>query len=316
MDYKDYYKTLGVERNASEDEVKRAYRKLALQYHPDRNPGDSTAEEKFKEINEAYQVLSDQDKRTHYDRLGDAYTQYTHRGGTPGSFNWDAWSTGGAPGGVRVESIDLDDLLGSSFSEFFRQVFGGGVSGYSSADNSFSSFERYARQSVPRDIEQPMTINLREAHQGVIRRLEINGRRLEVKIPPGARTGTRVRVAGAGSQNTSGKKSDLYLVINVSEDAQFERRQDDLLTKAKVDLYTAVLGGEVSVKTLTGNVVLTVPPGTQPGQKFRLSGRGMPQIKNPKRHGNLYVIVDIEIPKKLNDKQRQLFKELELLSDS
>ena len=316
MEYKDYYKVIGVERSASEDEIKRAYRKLALEYHPDRNPGNPEAEEKFKEINEAYQVLSDSEKRAHYDRLGSAYSQYASSGGRPGNFNWNAWSVGGAPGGARVDAVDLDDLLGGSFSDFFRQIFGGRAAGgeYSTYGDLFGSLRNArgtARQAAPaRNLEQKVEISLREALEGTTRLVQLNGRRLEVKIPPGARAGTRVRVAGAGLQNASGQQGDLFLVIQMLDQPDFERKKDDLYTETSTDLYTAVLGGEVKVPTLTGDVVLTVPPGTQPGQKFRLSGCGMPQIKNPKRRGNLYVTVNIDIPRKLTKKQRDLFQEL------
>jgi curved DNA-binding protein len=318
MEYKDYYKILGVERNASEEEIKRTYRKLALKYHPDRNPGDSAAEEKFKEINEAYQVLSDTEKRAHYDQLGDAYNRYARTGGAPGGFNWNEWTVGGAPGGgVRVEQVDLDDLLGGSFSDFFRQIFGGsGAARYASGGGFGDPFAgtRTARPPISRDLEQPITITLQEAYQGTTRLIQLDGRRLEVSIPPGARAGTRVRVSGAVSKDASGHAGDLYLVVNVSDMPGFERQGDDLLTEKTIDLYTAVLGGEVHVPTLSGNVVLTVPPGTQPGQKFRLSGRGMPLIKNPKRHGNLYVSLQIEIPKNLSVKERELFEELAKIS--
>lgn len=316
MEYKDYYKILGVEREASEDEIKRTYRQLALKYHPDRNPGDSSAEEKFKEINEAYQVLSDPEKRAHYNQLGEAYNRYARTGGTPGGFNWGDWTVGGAPGGapggVRVEQVDLDDLLGGSFSDFFRQIFGGAGAGRYTAGGYRDPFGgmRNAQQPVSRDLEQPVTISLQEAYHGTKRLIQLDGRRLEVTIPRGARSGTRVRVSGALPEDANGRSGDLYLVVNVSDMPGFERRGDDLATEQTVDLYTAVLGGEVHVPTLTGSVVLTVPPGTQPGQKFRLSGQGMPVIKNPKKHGNLYVNLQVEIPANLSKRERELFQEL------
>jgi curved DNA-binding protein len=309
MEYKDYYKILGVKRNASDDEIKRAYRKLALKYHPDRNPGDSSAEDKFKEINEAYQVLSDPKKRSHYDQLGEAYSRYARTGGQPGGFNWDAWSVGGSPGGVRMESVNLEDLLGGSFSEFFRQIFGGGGAG-GFGEPSPGGFGRYTRQAQAGDIKQTVDISLREAYEGATRVIQLDGRRLEVKIPPGARSGTRVRVSGAGQPGSAGKSGDLYLVINVLDEPGIQRKGDDLYTEVTVDLYTAVLGGEVKVNTLSGTVVLSIPAGTQPGQRFRLSGRGMPQIKNPDRRGNLYVTVNVKVPAGLTDRQRQLFEEL------
>ncbi|MBE0408178.1 MAG: J domain-containing protein [Anaerolineales bacterium] len=304
MEYKDYYKILGVDRKSSEDEIKRAYRKLALQFHPDRNPGDATAEEKFKEINEAYQVLRDPEKRAHYDRLGESYSNWQQRG-APGGFQWEDWSRA-APGGVRVEVGDLGDLFGGEgmggFSDFFRTIFGD-MSGVGASPRSVR------RQQKPQTFEQPVTINLREAYQGTDRRIEVNGRRLDVTIPPGARTGTKIRVPEAVSVGPNQPKADLYLVVKVSDDAHFERRGDDLYTNVVIDLKEAVLGGEVTVPTLSGNVVLTIPTGTQPGRTFRLAKRGMPNLKKPKEYGDLFVRVNVHIPNKLTSRQRALFEE-------
>lgn len=314
MEYKDYYKILGVDRSADEGEIKRAYRKLALKYHPDRNPDDKQAEENFKEINEAYQVLSDPEKRVRYDQLGESYTRWQQRGGAPGGFNWEDWfaqPTGGR-GGVRVEVGDLDDLFGGGgmggFSEFFRRIFGG-MGDIGTAPGT----DRWTTRGVPRprrqSYEQPVTISLHEAYQGTSRRIQVDGRQLEVKIPPGARSKTKVRVSDAISTG-NGQTADLYLVVEVAPDPRFERRGHDLYTDVEVDLYTAVLGGEATVATMSGNVVLTIPPGTQPGRTFRLSGRGMPQIKNPDKHGDLYVRVRVKLPQDLTPRQRELFEEL------
>lgn len=310
MEYKDYYQILGVDRKASDDDIKRAYRKLALKYHPDRNPGDKEAEEKFKEVNEAYQVLSDPEKRARYDQLGDSYTRYQQRGGAPGGFPWDDWFVQqgrGYPGGVRVEMGDLGDLFGGGgFSEFFYRIFGGDPGMGQGAGPSFST----GRTRTAAPVEKETEISVYEAFHGTTRLVEVNGRRLEVKIPAGARTGTKVRVSDAVSTGAGGRKSDLYLVIKVKEDSQFEIKGSDLYTEAPIDLYTAVLGGEVTVKTMTGDVILTVPPGTQPGQKFRLAGRGLPKLKNPQEHGDLYVHVKVRLPRKLSDRQKELFQKL------
>ena len=314
MEYIDYYKTLGVHRKASEEEIKRAYRKLALKYHPDHNPNDKQAEEKFKEINEAYQVLSDSSKRSRYDQLGDSYTSWQQRGGAPGGFNWDEW--GATPGGgYRVEVGNLDDLFGSDlggFSDFFQRIFGGmgGMRDFSSRD--------FRRSSPPGSVTQPryqsdVTISLLEVLQGAVRHVELNGRRLEVKIPPGAKTGTKVRVADAIS-TPDGKKGDLFLVIQVADDPNFKRKGDDLYTDTEVDLYEAVLGGETTVKTLTGSVILNIPMGTQPGQNFRLTGQGTPSAKNPTKRGDLYVRVKVMIPRDLSPEQRELFQKLASMS--
>jgi len=310
MDYKDYYKILGVDRKASEEDIKRAYRKLALKYHPDHNPNDKTAEEKFKEINEAYQVLGDAEKKARYDQLGDSYFHYQQHGGAPGNFNWEDWFTGssaGSPGNVHVEYGDLNDVLGGEFSEFFTRIFGG-MAGRQG---------RTATRSAPRpapSYEQQVEISLYEAYTGTTRLLEIDGRRLEVKIPKGARSGTKVRVPQIVSPGPAGPKSDLYLVIQVRPDARFERKGDDLYTEAQIDLYTAVLGGDIQIETLSGKVVLTIPAGTQNGQTFRLAGRGMPKLKQPDRTGDLYVRIKVLIPRQLNEKQRALFQELARLN--
>lgn len=295
MEYKDYYKILGVDRNASLEEIKRAYRRLALKYHPDRNPGDKEAEEKFKEINEAYQVLSDPEKRARYDQLSDSYRQWQSMGGGP--FRWEDWFT--TPGGVRVEFRDLDDLFGGvgGFSEFFRRIFGGMGMDFGPQPQATPAYE------------QPIAITFQEAYHGTTRHLEVNGRRLEVKIPPGARTGTRVRLSRAVPLG-GGQFADLYLVVQVAPDPRFEREGDDLHTEVTVDLYTAVLGGEVRVPTPAGDVMLTIPPGTQPGQVFRLRGRGMPKLNRPGQYGDLYVKVQVALPRRLSQRERELFTEL------
>ena len=312
MEYKDYYKILGVDRKASSEDIKRAYRKLALKYHPDRNPDDQEAEEKFKEINEAYQVLSDTDKRNRYDQLGDLYTRYQQRGGVPGGFNWEDWFTqspgGASSGNVRVEMGDLDDLMGGGFSEFFSRIFGGAPDMGQSTTGRTRTVRR-GRSASP-SYQQDIEISLHEAYQGTTRMFEMDGRRIEVKIPAGARTGTKVRVADAISTGAGNQKGDLYLNIKVADDPRFERKDSDLYTDASVDLYTAVLGGEVTVDTMSGKVVLTVPPGTQPGQSFRLAGRGMPHLRDPQKHGDILVRVKVNIPRKLTPEQKKLFEQL------
>jgi len=305
MEYKDYYKILGVDRSANENEIKRAYRKLALKYHPDRNPNNPGSEEKFKEINEAHQVLSDPQKRARYNQIGESYTQWQERGAPTGGFNWDDWSTTSPGGGVKVGRGDLEDILGSEFSEFFRRIFGGV---YDTGSQSRSQRSRPSQVRSP-EYQQKVVIGLTEAYQGTSRRLEVQGRKLEVKIPPGAHTGTKVRVPGALT-TPSGEKKDLYLVLEVTEDPRFERKGDDLHTTVSVDLYTAVLGGEVTVATLSGNILLTIPPGTQPDQVFRLTRRGLPHIKDPKTYGDLFARLKVQIPQQLTPQQKELFEKL------
>jgi len=303
MEYKDYYQVLGVGRQASKDEIKKAYRKLALQYHPDRNPNNKEAENKFKEANEAYQVLSDPEKRSHYDRLGADYSRWQQTGGR-GGFDWGQWATG-QPGNVRVEySGDIDELFGQGggFSDFFQQIFGG--------MGSFETRGRRSQAARQPAYEQPVTVSLEEAFHGGTRLMQLDGRRLEVKIPAGARTGTKIRMAGAGPATRGGQPSDIYLVIQVADDPRFTREGDDLTTEVEVDLYTAVLGGETRVPTLDGQVVLKIPSGTQPGQTIRLKGQGMPLLKNSKLRGDLFARINVRLPKNLTSEQRRLFEEL------
>jgi curved DNA-binding protein len=314
MEYKDYYKVLGVERNASEKEIKRAYRRLARQFHPDVNPGDKQAEEKFKGINEAYEVLSDPEKRVKYDQLGANWQQWQRTGQDPDQFDWSQWFAG-APGGTRVEwSGDLGDLFGGSgagmFSDFFRTIFGG-MGGAGRTRTTEDLFRRTSSGGALRGQEIPMEITLEEAFRGASRVLEGDGRRIRVKIPPGARTGSKVRIANKGRPGYEGGPSgDLYLNITVKPHPVFERDGDDLRCDVDLDLYTAALGGQMRAPTLDGEVSLKIPPGTQGGQTFRLRGKGMPNPRNPKQPGNLLITVQIQIPQDLNPRERELFEEL------
>jgi curved DNA-binding protein len=295
MEYHDYYKILGVPRAAAADEIKRAFRKLAMQYHPDRNPGDKQAEDRFKEINEAYQVLSDPQKRSRYDQLGESYSQWQQKG-APGNFDWGQWS-----GGQGAQQVNLDELFGdSSFSDFFRSIFGGAMGGQSMRGRS-------SRGAA--SIQQEVPISLREAYTGTTRTLQVGNRRVDVKLPPGVRTGTKIRAPAAGPARADGSPSDIYLVMDVAEDPLFEREGNDLHTHATIDVFKAILGGETEVKTLSGKVVLTIPAGTQPEQVFRLAGRGMPVLKHPQETGDLYVHLKVQIPRQLSAKQKSLLAE-------
>jgi curved DNA-binding protein len=298
MDYHDYYKTLGVERSASDAEIKKAYRKLARQYHPDINPGNKTAEAKFKEINEAYEVLSDKDKREKYDRFGRDWQRYQQGG--PGGGNWSEYAGGSPFGGAG----------GGDFSDFFETLFGGG--GGRTAGRGGAGF-RMDGQPVEHEVE----ITLEEAFSGTQRTLQFsssNGqpRTINVKIPVGVDTGSRVRVAGEGAPGIGGgKRGDLFLIIQVAPNDRFERRGDDLETSVAVDLYTMLLGGSVRVPVMGGKTIsLNVPAGTQNGRKFRITGQGMPRLRAPETRGDLYVRLDVQLPSKISDRERVLFEEL------
>ncbi|MBI4771502.1 MAG: J domain-containing protein [Chloroflexi bacterium] len=306
MNYKDYYKILGVPKSADDKEIRRAFRKLAQQYHPDKNPGNKQAEEKFKDLNEAHQVLSDPQKRAKYDQLGSSYAQWERMGGQPGGFDWSQWTPGG--GGTRVDFGDLGDLFGDgSFSDFFQTLFGGVPRGGRPAGGGGSS-----RRVAGQNMEQPIEITLEEAYTGASRTLQKDGRRLQVKIPAGARTGTRVRIRGEGNPGPGGA-GDLYLVITVKPHPIFERKEDDLYMDLKLDLYTAVLGGEARVETPGGAVLLTIPAESQSGQTFRLAGKGMPHLRSHDKRGDLYVMLAVQTPRNLSSKERTLFSELAAL---
>lgn len=311
MEYKDYYKILGVDRNASEKEIKRAYRRLARELHPDVNPGDKQAETRFKEINEAYDVLGDSDKRAKYDRFGTSWQQWQRAGRDPSGFDWSQWGSPSArPGGVHVNVNDLNDLFGgaggSDFSDFFNTLFGGMAGG-----------ARPRTQVRPRqgqDINQPIEITLDEAYRGTTRTLIRNGQRIQATIPAGAKTSTKVRLSGQGAPGSNGGSSgNLYLRITVLPHQDFERKGDDLHTETPLDLYTAALGGETVIKTLDGNVKLKIPAGTQGGQVFRLRGKGMPILRQKDKFGDLYAQVNIQIPKSLSKEEKALFEQLAAL---
>jgi curved DNA-binding protein len=325
MDYKDYYKILGVSKNASEKEIKSAYRKLARKYHPDVNQNNKSAEERFKEINEAYEVLGDAQNRSKYDKLGANWKQWQQVGGNANDFDWSQWFGNGAPGagsagGPRVNvrygaPEDLGDLFGGSggggFSDFFTSIFGGMGGGGARRRASTSEFNTAIPSNM--DIEHNLDISLAEAYHGTNRIINKDGRRLQVKIPKGAKTGTKVRVRGEGNRNYGGQSGDLYLKVKVTPDTRFERDGNDLYVDVPVSMTTAVLGGEARVPTMTGDVNLKIPGGAQNGQKIRLRGKGMPKLKKPDEHGDLFARINVQLPKKLSAEQRQLFERLQEL---
>jgi len=308
MEVPEYYRILEVSKDASPEEIRRAYRSLARKYHPDVNPNDSQAEERFKQINEAYEVLGDPEKRKKYDQLGANWARYQQAGGDPEGFDWSQWFSTGS-GGARTRTytnVDINDLFGGGgpgmFSDFFEAMFGAGR-GRTAGRQGFAM--------AGRDLEQNVEISLEEAYRGTTRLLQVGERRLEVRIPPGVATGSRVRVAGEGEPGVNGgAPGDIYLVIQVRDEPNIERQGNDLRMRLPVDLYTMVLGGEVRVETFKGPVSLKIPPETRAGQTFRLRKRGMPVLRNPSEYGDLYVEVQPIMPQRLSPEEKDLFRRL------
>jgi DnaJ-class molecular chaperone len=322
VDFQDYYAVLGVPKTASEKEIRSAYRKLARQHHPDVNPGNTEAEATFKRINEAYEVLSDPEKRKKYDQLGSRWKEYESferahaaaaAAGQPRQpFDFSDFATDGPGGGSRYEyrSVspeDLQDLYGTDrpFSDFFETFFGPGA-----------SVGRTSRAGRGFDLEYPVEISLAEAYTGTTRTLDLqladgSTRRLEVKIPRGVRDGSRVRIAGQGAPGRAGgRPGDLYLVTSVATDPRFERVADDLRTRVSAPLATLLLGGEVHVPTPDGRrLALKIPPETQDGRVFRLRGQGMPHLGNADPRGDLHAEVHVRLPERLSGRQRELLDE-------
>ena len=302
MEYKDYYKILGVDKKASQDEIKKAYRKLAVQYHPDKNVGNKEAEEKFKLINEANEVLGDPDKRQKYDQLGENWNKYQQ----PGS-DWSSFG-GGGQGGKRYQyEGDFKDIFGSGggFSDFFEAFFGRGTGGKRGQSES-----AYKGQ----DFEAETGITLEEAHHGAARVIQVGDEKLRITIKPGVEDGQLLRIKGKGGQGSNEKyRGDLYVRIKILPHTIFNRKGDDLFAKQNVDLYTAVLGGEVMVNTISGTIKVTIPPGTQNGKTIRIKGKGMPVNESNTSFGDLYLELHVLVPGNLTDKEKQLFEQLKKL---
>jgi curved DNA-binding protein len=327
MEFKDYYSTLGVAKTATQKELKQAYRKLARKHHPDVNPGDKSAEGRFKEINEAYEVLGDPDKRKKYDELGANWRMYEQagagappRGGQPGGGG--AWNVpfGGTQGGGGFRTMTEDEMremFGDSdpFSDFFHTFFGGG----GVQDRGPRASVGRGRPRKGRDVEHELELGLEDAYHGATRRLSIkldgHARTVDVRIPPGVGDGSRVRVSGEGEHGAAGAQSgDLYLRIRLAPHPKFERRGKDLYTRVAIPLTTAVLGGEAEVPTLSGKSLrLRIPPGTQNAQVFRLKGHGMPAVGKTDEHGDLYATVDVQLPRQLTAEERAHYEALQKL---
>lgn len=328
MDYKDYYDVLGVSRDASQDEIKKAYRKLAAKYHPDKNPEDDSAEQKFKEVGEAYEVLKDPEKRKLYDRVGKDWKQYQRAGGQANDFDWSQYARqgGGARGQSYRVNLDMNDIFGSegrgrdggsSFSSFFETLFGGGDP-FGGARTRAREYRQGSPRSgstqvreTSRDIQASVTIGLKEAFSGTSRTIRVGGEKMRVKIPAGIEDGQRLKLKGKGSSmSLGGRRGNLILEVKITMPEGYERKGNDLYYDHYTDLYTCILGGETIVPTLGGKVKLNLPAGTQTGKSFRLPDLGMPEFRNPSEKGDLYVRIYPRLPEKLTNEEQQLFRRL------
>ncbi len=307
MEFKDYYRILGVNKNATPEEIKKAYRKLAQKYHPDRNQGNKEYEEKFKEINEAYEVLSDSDKRSKYDNLGASWFNFQRQGGRSEQFNWSDWFINQSVGSRRKKSTGftpLDEVFasGGAFSDFFEKIFG--------TDLGFKRRTEQAKKQSPQT--QANTIELRitleEAYKGISRIVGIDNKKIEIKIKPGIADNQILRIP---LDNITKTKGELLIIVRIEPHKKVERKGDDLYVDVPIDIYKMILGGESKLRTFGGTIKFNIPAGSQNGRILRLKGQGMPKYSNPNERGDLYIKLVAKLPENLTERDLEMFKELQ-----
>ncbi len=305
MVYKDYYKTLGIASTASPAEIKKAFRSLAKKYHPDKSKGSKPAEEKFKEINEANEVLSDPVKRTKYDQFGTDWKSYEQKGANPGGFDWGKYSAGHQPQQQYQESDTSFNDAG--VNDLFEMLFG---------QRSGQRGGRRAAAAAGRDLETSAVITLDEAYHGTTRLIHVNGQTIKVSIKRGAPDGLKMRIPAKGTAGANGgRNGDLYLTVVIAAHPQFTRTGNDLHCGLPVDLYTAILGGKTHIRILKGNITVNIAPGTHNGKELRLSGLGMPIYSEKDQFGDLLVSVSVVLPQDLSLKELELFKMLSAMRE-
>lgn len=319
MDFKDYYTSLGVSPDADDKTIKKAYQKLAKKYHPDVNPGDKAAEAKFKEATEAYQAISDPEKRRKYDELRQDYQQWQARGGR-GNYNWERWQSNPGGGSSRqtytMSPEDFAEMFGGignsggfngfggSYSDFFSTLFGG-------VGHGFSGSAAGGRARAGQDLEVEVQVTLEEAYHGTTRVIRTSEKQIEAKVPKGVRAGSKVRLVGQGGPGIAGGPAgNLYLIVTVNPHTSFTRDGDNLKVDLPVDFYQAVLGGEVSVRTFNGEVRIKIPPLSQSGKKFRLKGKGMPKLEHSNQYGDLFAELSIVLPENISDQELTVLRDL------
>jgi len=305
MEYKDYYKILGVNKKASQDEIKKAYRKLALKYHPDKNPDDKKADKTFKDVNEAYEVLKDPEKRKKYDQLGANWNKYQQYGDQ--GFSGFGFGGKGQSGSYRTgfgQDSDFEDLFGDigGFSDFFNQFFRG------TGRKTYSSSGYRPEQPRGQDYQSTINLNMEDVYNGTSKILNVNGQKIKINVRPGVKDGQVLRIKGKGGKGQH--PGDLLLKVNINSHPIFERKDNDIYREVPVNMTTAVLGGKIQVDTLNGSKNITIPKGTDGGKRFRLKGLGIPEYSDNRKKGDLYVTTRIKVPKHLSDKERKMFEEM------
>lgn len=314
MDYKDYYKILGVTKNASREEIKKAYRRLAVKYHPDKNRGDKQAEERFKEIGEAYEVLKDPEKRKKYDQLGSDWKHFQNSG--TGDFDFSPFSGKSSGGRTFYFNGDPGDFFGgedNGFSDFFNAFFGDFTGERMSG---FSGFENSRKQGKGSTYQAEIEISPEEIYSGTTRILNVNGHKLRAIIKPGAYDGQELRIKGKGGNGYNGGiPGDIYIKIKVRAGNNYEIHGHDLILKTNIDLYTAVLGGKIEINTPAGRISLNVPKGSQNGCRLRLKGKGIPVYGKTGMSGDLYIQLNIVIPRNLSEEESGLFRKLRQINN-
>ncbi|MGV3587181.1 MAG: DnaJ C-terminal domain-containing protein [Adhaeribacter sp.] len=306
MDYKDYYKVLEVDKSASKEQIKKQYKKLARKYHPDVNPGNKEAEEKFKALSEAYEVLGDDEKRQKYDTLGADWKRYEQAGGGPGGFDWSQYAQGGRRGGTHTYTNMGGDFEGTDFSDFFRDIFGnmGGGGGQQAGSRRSRSFKG-------QDYTADLTLPLHEAYTGGRKTITVNGKNLRINIKPGIEDGQRIRLKGNGGPGAnSGEPGDLYITFRIEPDPRFTRQGNDLYVEADIPVYKAALGGDAFINTMSGQLKIKVKPETKNGTMLRLRSKGFPVYNQPDTFGDLYVKINLQLPENLTEKEKDLFRQL------
>lgn len=305
MDYKDYYKILGISKGATQDEIKKAFRKLAIKYHPDKNPGDKKSEEKFKEVNEANEVLSDAEKRKKYDDLGENWNSYQQHGGN-GNFDWGKWSSQGQQRQSRNQGEEFFGG-GGNFSDFFESIFGG------RGGDARGPGQRTARVLRGQDLQAEMEITLEDSYNGATKQITLNGQKLNMNLKPGVYDGMVLRMKGKGGAGVNGGEAgDLHITFKLAKHPNFEVKGNDLHLEEPLDLYTAVLGGKLEIKIFNKTLKIPIPAGTDSGKTFRLNGLGMPFYGKADVRGDAYVKMKIIVPKDLSEEEEELFKKLSM----